>query len=441
MKIITILGAGLSATSLINYLLEHSEKHNWKVKVGDMSVEVAQRKIGNHKNAEAFYFDVNDTSLRKKVIQDADVVVSMLPASLHYYIAEDCVSHKTPLFTASYVSKEIKALDQAAKDAGILLANELGLDPGIDHMSAMKVIDEIRNEGGVMEGFYSSTGGLVVPECDTNPWHYKFTWNPRNVVLAGQGVAMYIERGIYKYIPYQQLFERTQPTTILNYGNFEIYPNRDSLKYRGIYGLESIPTMFRGTIRRPGYSKAWNILVQLGCTDDTYIMENTKNMTMRQFTNSFLFFDPDMSVEEKIVKYFNLDPKGEIMKKLEFIGLFSDEKIGLENVSPAKVLQNILEKKWALEEDDRDMIVMQHRFVYTLNGEKKRKQSSLVVEGKENETSMAITVGVPLAITVKLFLTGKLNVTGVHVPTTPEFYTPILQELENYGVKFIEEEY
>ncbi|MFA8450446.1 MAG: saccharopine dehydrogenase C-terminal domain-containing protein [Bacteroidales bacterium] len=441
MKRISILGAGLSATSLIHYLLENSVKYNWKIAVGDISLDVANRKTRGYDNSEAFEFDVFCDEQRKSVIERSDVVISMLPARMHFLIAKDCVGLKTPLFTASYVSDELKSLDEDAKKAGIPLMNELGLDPGIDHMSAMKVIDEIRNMGGQMCGFYSSTGGLVAPKYDTNPWGYKFTWNPRNVVLAGQGVSTYIENGILKYIPYNQLFERIRETSIDGYGNFEIYPNRDSLKYRQVYGLESISTMFRGTIRRPGYCEAWNIFVKLGCTDDSYIMEDTKDMTMRQFINSFLFYDPSMSVEEKVCKYFNLDAKGELMKKLCWIGVFEDKKIGLENATPAKVLQQLLEEKWALEEQDRDMIVMQHVFEYKYEGKLIKKQSSLVVEGtNQSETAMAKTVGLPLAIATKLFLIGELNVVGVQVPTIPDFYKPILSELEEYDIKFIEKD-
>lgn len=441
MKIISILGAGLSSTCLIKYLLEQSSSHDWKIRVGDISEELAAKKIKGYDTAEAFYFDVSDEDRRKEVVRSSDVVISMLPARLHLSVAMDCVAMRTPMLTASYVSDEIKALDADARRAGVPLMNELGLDPGIDHMSAMKVVDEIRGKGGLMQGFYSSTGGLVAPASDDNPWGYKFTWNPRNVVLAGQGVSTYVENDIFKYIPYHQLFERVRKTEVLDYGKFEIYPNRDSLKYREIYGLEDIPTMFRGTIRRPGYCEAWNIFVQLGCTDDTYSMVNTENMSMREFINSFLFFDPSLSVEDKIIKYFGIGANSELMKKLEWTGIFDDRKVGIPNATPAQVLQKLLEEKWAFGVNDRDMIVMQHKFEYILNGELKKKQSSLVVEGIDmSNTAMAQTVGYPLAIATKMFLTGELDVVGVHVPTTPNFYLPILNELEDYGVKFIEED-
>ncbi len=279
MKRILVLGAGLSSSSLIKYLLDNAKEFDWQVVVGDMDVELAKRKIDGNERGEAFMFDVSDEEMRSREISASDIVISMLPARFHHFVAKDCVDYGIDMVTASYVSPEIKALDAEAKAKNIIMLNEIGVDPGIDHMSAMQVIDKIRQIGGKLHTFKSSTGGLVAPEFDTNPWNYKFTWNPRNVVLAGQGTSMFIRNGRYKYIPYHCLFDRLHEIEIPEYGKFEIYPNRDSLKYRSIYGLEAIPTMFRGTMRRPGYSEAWNIFVQLGLTDDTYKMEDVENMT------------------------------------------------------------------------------------------------------------------------------------------------------------------
>ncbi|MDP2162158.1 MAG: saccharopine dehydrogenase C-terminal domain-containing protein, partial [Flavobacterium sp.] len=297
MKSILIIGAGRSASSLIQYLLNKSEAEAIQITIADLSLELAQKKVQNHKNAKAIALNIFEVSERQKEIEKADIVISMLPAHLHVDIAKDCILYNKHMVTASYISAEMQELDSQAKEKGLIFMNEIGLDPGIDHMSAMKIIDEIRAKGGKMIQFESFCGGLVAPESDTNLWNYKFSWNPRNVVLAGQGgVSKFIQEGKYKYIPYNKLFRRTEFMEVEGYGRFEGYANRDSLKYRSIYGLDAIQTMYRGTLRRVGYSKAWDMLVQLGMTDDTYTMENSENMSYRDFTNSFLAYHPTDSV-------------------------------------------------------------------------------------------------------------------------------------------------
>lgn len=442
MKNILVIGAGLSASSLIRYLLENSEEQGWKVNIGDLSEELAKSKVNNHTNGKAFKFDVNDQEQREELIKNADIVVSMLPAFMHFEVAKDCVKFGVNMVTASYVSKEILTLSEQAENKDILLLNEIGVDPGIDHMSAMQVIDRIKDEGGCLKQFESNTGGLVAPKYDNNPWNYKFTWNPRNVVLAGQGSAsQFLHNGRYKYIPYHKLFERTERIKILDLGEFEVYPNRDSLQYMKIYDLEKVDTMFRGTIRRVGYSKAWNIFVQLGLTDDTYKYKESMNHTYRQFINSFTKYETKVPVENKVAEYLNIDPESYAMYLLRWTGVFEDEVIGLENASPAQILQHLLEKKWAMSDEDRDMIVMQHQFVYEKDGKTKKLTSSMVVYGEDQtHTAMSITVGTPVAIAVKMILNGKIKSKGVKIPIDKDIYTPILEELENYEVKFIEEE-
>lgn len=441
MKKILILGAGLSSSSLIKYLLDHSEQHEWKVIVGDMSLEVANKKINNHQNGEAIEFDVFNEQQRIKEIENADIVISMLPARFHHLVAEKCIEFEKHMITASYVSPEVRALHKDAENKNLLLLNEIGVDPGIDHMSAMKVIDDIKAKGGELTSFKSSTGGLVAPEYDNNPWNYKFTWNPRNVVVAGQSVAQYIDHGKYKFVPYHQLFRRIEKMSILDVGEFEMYPNRDSLSYRETYGLQDIPTLLRGTLRRPGYSEAWNVFVQLGATDDTYQIEKSDKLTYREFINMFLPYDVQAPVEQKLCKYLGLDMDSQIMSRLKWLGIFEETKIGLTNATPAQILQKLLEEKWALGPDDKDMIAMQHQFEYKLNGKTKRITSSLVVRGKDQvHTAMSITVGIPVAIATKLFLTGVIKRTGVIVPTMKDVYEPVLNELVEYGIEFIEEE-
>ncbi|MCK5815187.1 MAG: saccharopine dehydrogenase, partial [Flavobacteriaceae bacterium] len=309
-----------------------------------------------------------------------------------------------------------------------------------DHMSAMQVIDRVKAEGGEILSFQSSTGGLVAPKYDNNPWNYKFTWNPRNVVLAGHGVSTFIKNGKYKYIPYHKLFKRILRTEVLDYGEFEIYPNRDSLKYREIYGLDNIPSMFRGTMRRPGYSRSWNIFVQLGMTDDSYSIGNSEKMTYREFTNSFLAYHPTDSVELKLRHYLKIDQDDIIWSKLMELNLFDDTKtIQLKNATPAQILQKILTDSWTLNPDDKDMIVMHHKFGYELDGKKEQIESQMVLLGKDQiYTAMAQTVGLPVAIATLLILNKKITSKGVLIPIKKEIYMPILNELENYGILFKE---
>jgi len=440
MKKILVIGAGRSAVTLIKYLLDNSSANNWLVTVADFSIELAEKAVGNHNNGKAIFFNVTDEKQRESEIENADIVISMLPASLHIMVAKDCVRLGKNLVTASYISSEIAELDQAAKQARILLLNEIGLDPGIDHMSAMQVIDEIKENGGKLTSFKSFCGGLVHPDYDNNPWNYKFTWNPRNVVLAGQGTAQYIENGDYKYIPYTSLFERTEHMKVLDAGEFEGYANRDSLSYRKSYGLDDIPTLFRGTLRRKGYSEAWNIFVQLGMTDDTYKLENSASITNREFINMFLPFNDTLTVEEKLCKQFSLTTDSVIFQKIAWLNAFSENKVGIENASPAQILQKICEEKWTLGSVEKDMIVMQHQFEYVQNGEQKKLNSSLLVFGDDPRyTSMAKTVGLPVAIATKLILSGAIKSIGVKIPTTKDIYIPVLKELEENGINFVEE--
>ncbi|PHR71570.1 MAG: saccharopine dehydrogenase [Lutibacter sp.] len=443
MRNILIIGAGRSASSLIRYLLDKSSEENLHIIVADMNKSAAEEKINNHKNASAISLNVFDEKDRRAAIKNAAIVISMLPARFHLEVAKDCLEFGKNMVTASYVSKEMKALNNDVKSKGLTFMNEIGLDPGVDHMSAMQVIDRIRDNGGKMLLFESFTGGLVAPESDTNLWNYKFTWNPRNVVVAGQGSASkFIQEGKYKYIPYQKLFRRTEFLNIDGYGRFEGYANRDSLKYRTIYGLNDIPTLYRGTIRKVGFSRAWNVFVQLGMTDDSYQIEDSENMTYRDFTNSFLAYNPTDSVELKLRHYLKIDQDDIIWDKLMELNIFSKtKKVDLENATPAQILQKILMDSWTLEEDDKDMIVMCHKFGYEYKGEKRQIESQMVVLGDDQTyTAMAKTVGLPVAIATLKILNGEITKTGVLIPIDKKVYEPILRELEDYGVVFTEKE-
>ena len=441
MRTILIIGAGRSASSLIRYLLAHSQQENLHLILADLSLELAQKKTNNHPNATAIALDIFDENQRKNAIQKVDLVISMLPAHLHIEVARDCIVYKKHLVTASYISDAMQALDADAKANNLVFMNEIGLDPGIDHMSAMKVIDQIRDKGGKILLFESFCGGLVAPESDTNLWNYKFTWAPRNVVLAGQGgAAKFLQEGTYKYIPYCNLFRRTEFLEVEGYGKFEAYPNRDSLKYRSVYKLDDSLTLYRGTIRRVGFSKAWNMFVQLGMTDDTYTIEESATMSYRQFVNLFLPYHATDSVEIKMRLMLKIDQDDNMWDKLVELDLFNNQKIiGLENATPAQILEKILTDSWTLQPTDKDMIVMYHKFGFELNGQRQQIDSKMVCIGDDQTyTAMAKTVGLPVAIASLLILNKKITTPGVQIPVNKEVYEPILKELEQHGVHFKE---
>lgn len=443
MRKVLLVGAGKSTSVLINYLLKKSESEKIELIVGDLLLQNAEKLIGAHPNASAISLDVFKKEEREAAVKNADIVISMLPARFHIELAKDCVRFGKNMVTASYISDEMQMLDEEVKEKGLVFMNEIGVDPGIDHMSAMQVIDRIRDNGGKMLLFESFTGGLVAPESDTNLWNYKFTWNPRNVVVAGQGgVAKFLQEGKFKYIPYNRLFRRTEFLEIKNYGKFEVYANRNSLKYKDIYKLDDVLTLYRGTIRRVGFSKAWNMFVQLGMTDDSYRMENSEEMSYRDFVNSFLPYSPTDTVELKFRHNLKIDQDDIMWEKLLELDIFNAEKkVGLKNATPAEILQKILMEKWSLSPQDKDMIVMYHKFGYELNGEKKQIDATMVNIGTDqNETSMARTVGLPVAIAALKILNGEISTPGVQLPINKEVYEPILTELAQNGIVFREEE-
>ena len=442
MRNILIIGAGRSATCLIRYLLDKSSSEKLFITIGDISLRAAQKFTKNHTNAKGILLDVFNKEERERAVKNCDMVISMLPARFHIEVAKDCITFGKNLVTASYISDEMQNLDKEAKAKGLVFMNEIGVDPGIDHMSAMKVIDNIRDKGGKLLLFESFTGGLVAPESDNNLWNYKFTWNPRNVVLAGQGgAAEFLQEGLYKYIPYNRLFRRTELIKIDGYGKFEVYANRNSLKYHDVYGFKDILTLYRGTIRRVGFSRAWNVFVQLGMTEDGYTIPNSENLTYRKYVNLFLPYSPTDSVELKFRHNLKIDQDDLIWEKLEELDIFNDKKkLGIKNATPAQALQKILMDKWTLAEDDKDMIVMYHKFGYELDGETYQIDSSMVTTGEDQTyTAMAKTVGLPVAIAALKILNKEISTPGVLRPIAKEVYEPILEELENYGINFKEE--
>jgi saccharopine dehydrogenase-like NADP-dependent oxidoreductase len=420
MKKILILGAGKSSIYLIDYLTDNAAEENWELTVGDISAELAFLKTKGRAHTIAIAFDIKDEAARKAIISDHDIVVSMLPATLHTTIAEDCLALGKNLVTPSYISPAMKAMHEAVKAKGLIFMNEMGLDPGIDHMSAMQIIDKLQSEGKKIISFRSHCGGLVAPDSDTNAWHYKFSWNPRNVVLAGQGEGgiKWKENGEVKEIGYHQLFSHTSAIDLGDDGSYDSYPNRDSLKYISEYNLDDIQTMYRGTLRIAPFCEAWDCLVQLGLTSPlgkcTFI------------------------TKEEAIEQLDLEERPEILYMLEEIGVF-DEKNFPHDVHPADSLQKLLETKWKMQPEDKDLVVMVHEIDYQDGDTIKHIQSSLHLRGANSEhTAMAMTVGLPLAIVTKLILKGQISLRGVLMPKYSEIYEPVMKELESHGVRFKE---
>ena len=438
MKSVLIFGAGRSTPALIQFLSRES-RQQWKLTVADQDIKLAREQTQCLSNTEAVALNILDKTAREEIVAGADLVLSMLPAHLHPLALESCIKYKKHLITPSYQSSEMKALEQEINRAGILVLNEMGLDPGIDHISAMHAIADIKANGSKLTGFESFTGGLMAPGFDDNPWQYKFTWNPRNVVLAGQGGAVrFLHNGKHKYIPYNRVFRRTERIDIEGHGSFEGYANRDSLQYIDKYNLHGISTIYRGTLRRPGFCRAWNLLVELGATDDSYIMEGSENMTYRGFINSFLPFNPTDSVELKLMHYLKIDQDSGLMEKLQWLNLFSNKIVGIKDATPAMVLEHILKQKWSMAQEDKDMVVMWHKFYYHRSQDEAFQQTNaLVVLGEDaGHTAMAKTVGLTMGAAAKLVLQGIINVRGLCLPVSEAIYKPVLRELEKHGITF-----
>ena len=441
MRNILIVGAGKSSPYLIKYLIENSQEQNLFLHITDVKIDHLKTYSKNER-CTVSTINILDENQREEFILKSDIIISMLPARFHIILAKSCLKLKKNLLTASYVGDEMKSLNKDVIDNNLIFLNEIGLDPGIDHMSAKKIIDNLHNRDYKITSFKSYTGGLISPESDNNSWNYKFTWNPRNVVLAGQGSpAKYIENKKYKYLPYNRLFENTEMINIKDYGDFDVYPNRDSLKYREVYGLEDISTMIRGTIRKVGFPKSWNMLVRLGLTDDSFKISNSQGMTYREFLNCFLPYHKSLTIEDKTKKMLKIDESDYQWMKLNEIDLFSNtKKIPLKNASPAQILEHILKECWRLETHDKDMIVMYHEFKYINKSSIENKIiSTMGCIGEDSTyTAMAKTVGLPLAIACLLILNKEISLKGIQTPINKEIYDPVLKELENFGIFFNE---
>jgi saccharopine dehydrogenase-like NADP-dependent oxidoreductase len=499
MKHILVFGAGKSSTALINYLIHESAANNWQLTIADANLAAATAKTGNAMNASAVAVDVANTNERSRLITAADIVISLLPPSLHVLVAQDCLQYHKHLLTASYVDETIRALEPQLKERGLLFLCEMGLDPGIDHMSAMQLIHRIKAQGGIITSFKSHCGGLVSPESDDNPWHYKISWNPRNVVLAGKGGAVFKQNGETNRLAYEELFDANRVIHVPEVGYLAWYPNRDSLHYMSLYDLPQAHTFIRTTLRYPEFCFGWKNIIELKLTDET-IQYNTDGVTLQQFFQEHFAkhgfsewiekqltarFTQTKQLLEKLQQlleaeqeagederqalqdFMMVDNQGQLMdvnldsiktqaaatvagqmheanlsmKQLVFLGMDDNQTIiNKGTCSAADVLQFALERKLLLQPADKDMIVMQHEVTSELDGAPQAITSRLVVKGDDGmHTAMAKTVGLPLGIAAKMILQGHISATGLHIPVIPAIYHPVLQELKKHGVGFTEE--
>ncbi|MEX0966018.1 MAG: saccharopine dehydrogenase C-terminal domain-containing protein [Bacteroidia bacterium] len=440
MKKLLIAGAGRSAWSLIQYLLKHSPQHDWQLTVADVLQENIDRVLPQGAEVTKLTLNVMHENERKAAIAGQDLVISLMPVSLHNLIAKDCLEQGVDLMTASYISEELQKMDPQVKGKNLLFLNEMGLDPGIDHMSAMHILHRLEDKGGKINAFRSFAGGLMAPESDDNPWHYKFTWNPYNVVRAGKGMAKYLADNSFRYLPYHRLFSETYPLTVPKAGEFEAYLNRDSLSYIKKYQLAGVQNFLRGTLRMPGFCRSWNHLVRLGLTNDTVVIPDSEGLNYLQYLE--LFLPPGHSEpKERLAALLGIEADGSELQKLQWLGLFDEINIDIEEATPAMILQSLLERKWKMRDDDKDRVVMIHEVEYEIEQKERLLQSVLDLRGENaRETAMAKTVGLPLAIAARLRLEGRIRVSGVVAPLKPEIYNPVLRELRENGIGFKEYE-
>jgi saccharopine dehydrogenase-like NADP-dependent oxidoreductase len=437
MKKILLFGAGKSSSFLIKYLIQHAAENNWVVQIVDQNTKHIQDKYGVVNHLQLFTTDVFNNAERAELIQHAELVISLLPPSLHIVVAKDCLLYAKNLITASYVSDEIKAMDAELKEKKVLFMCEMGLDPGIDHMSAMKIIDEIAKENGEIFEFKSHCGGLVAPESDTNPWHYKISWNPRNVITAGAAGAHFLFNKQEYKIDYPQIFKNNQTIQVNGIGQLAYYPNRDSLSYQALYDLKNVDTLERTTLRYPAYSAAWQYIIDMGLTNEKSKLYDTENLTFEAWLQDVLQTN---NVAEKLNFIFGNDEASQ--KLFDYLDLTSRQFINIgAQKSNADILQSVIEQKWKMQDTDKDMIVMQHEFKYRKAGKATYLKSTLIVKGEDKTyTAMAKTVGLPMAILAKLILTEKVTALyGVNIPVMQKVYAPLLQELVEQGIIFEEE--
>ena len=438
MKSVLVLGAGMVSRPLVRYLLDQPD---FKVTVASRTVSKAVALIDGHPDGTALPLLADDTAALDKLVAAHDLAISLLPAPLHPVVAKMCIKHKKHMVTTSYVSPAMRELDGPARDAGVMVLNELGVDPGIDHMSAMRIIHDVEKRGGKVVSFKSFCGGLPAPEANDNPWGYKFSWSPRAVCTAGKNTAKFRLDGEQVDVPGPMLFTHVEPAMVDGVGQLEAYPNRDSLGYIDVYGLEGIETMFRGTFRYPGWCKCLKKVVDLNLLDETPITYPA-GMTFAQWMAKTIGIDNADGIREKTASHIDLDPNDNVLDRLEWLGLFSNDElpiVGKETTS-LDILAARMDQKMGYKKGERDMIVLLHKFVAKFPGGQQENISSTLIDYglPGGDSSMARTVSLPAAVGAKMVLTGQITATGVHVPVQPDIYNPILDELATMDIRCIE---
>lgn len=435
-----LIGSGRTAHYLIHYLLKLCEAEKASLTIADFSISHIESVVsGKAKGLCKKELDVKDAVARQSLIAKADVVISLLPASFHPLVAKDCLHFKKHFLTASYVSDEMRAMQKDVENAGLVFLNEMGVDPGLDHMSALHMVNNLREKGAIIRKFKSYTGGLMSPKHKDNPWEYKFTWNPHFIVTAGRDGGVYMRNHNIKRIPYHRLFSEIDELNIPEYGRFDAYYNRNSLKYIQEYKLKNVDTVIRYTLRRDGFCEAWHALVSLGLTDNQYEFTFDKPTTHRDFVRQFVR-EGKGTLEERTANAIGHEVDSEVMKKLQWLGIFENHQIPMLQGTSANFLEKMIEPQWKIKQGEQDMIYMAHVCYYEMNKRAYKVKSYMAVEGEDtHKTAMAKTVGLPLAIAAKFVGEGAINTAGVHIPVEPEIYKPVLRELEEYGVAFKEE--
>jgi saccharopine dehydrogenase-like NADP-dependent oxidoreductase len=435
---VLVAGAGKSSTWLIKYLLQHASRSKWIVTVADGNAQNIESRIGDHPAAKSAVFDITNDRERRQLVQNADIVVSLMPPQLHVLLAKDCLEFRKNLITSSYISPEMKELDKAVQEAGLMFMCEMGLDPGIDHMTANQIIHSIQRVAGELTSFSSYCGGLIAPESDDNPWHYKFSWNPRNIIDAGKAGAAFLKAGANVEVDYEGIFRKNETIEVAGHGRFAWYPNRDSLKYLDVYEVPDATTFLRATLRHPDFLVGWNALVRLGATDSETLSGGnpaTYAEWMKALSN---YSDTSVSLRDHVANVLQLKAKEKVLKMLDWLGLFSDDAIPAGRMSNGDLLLSILETKWEMRPEDKDMVVMQHEVEYRHRGRENKLISSMVIKGENRELSaMAKTVGLPMGILTRMVTSNKLRLPqGVLIPNMPAIYRPVMNELIHYGIEF-----
>ena len=440
MQTILVAGAGKSSIYLIEYLLSHAPRNKWKVIIADGDANAIAEKINNNPFAEAAAVDITKAATREGLVKRSDIVVSLMPPHLHILLAKDCLKHKKNLITSSYISDEMQEMDAAVKKAGLMFMCEMGLDPGIDHMTANKIIHSIQRVAGSITSFKSYCGGLIAPENDNNPWHYKFSWNPKNIITAGMGGAKFLQLGKHIEVSYEKMFEHNKKIKVGDVGMLAYYPNRDSLKYLDIYDIPDIQTFVRATLRHPTFCKGWNAIVALGLTTQDDLIDGKGN-TYASWVKSKIGYSGGLPLSHYVSKILNVTADDKVIGMLEWLGIFEDSTLKPGQHSSGDILLDLLLGKWKMASAEKDMVVMQHEVEYLHKGHKVKLTSSMIIKGENREHSaMAKTVGLPMGILARMVLSNKIvPPTGVLLPSMPSIYRPILTELAHHGITFNEE--